>query len=196
MRQSKIGDVYSIKLPNGYKLFQRAYDIPRQGRFIRVFDGLYETIPDNIAEIIAGPHSYIIDFYASRAYRIGLVHFVENHPVPEEYPFPEYQFTFWPLGNSGKYGVKVVRTDLRELHVFSVSGLDELPEPFHGLTLVGEGLSPEWVLYLFDVNWSPSDLSNYTPGCSDRDIKTILQPYADMVEECMVRDKASRKQNN
>ena len=196
MRRSKIGDVYSAKLPNGYKLFQRAYDVPRIGRFVRVFDGLYESIPDNIAEIVAGPHSYVIDFYASRAYRIGLIQFVENYPVPEKYPFPEYQFRYYSLGDSGKYRVQVMRPDIRDFQQFTVSRLDELPEPFKGLTLYGARFSPDWVLYLFNVNWNPTTLENYTPGRSHQEFEAILQPYTDWVEECWARDKASRERNN
>lgn len=63
MRRSKLGDVYATKLPNGYKIYQRAYDIPRRGDFVRVFDGLYESIPANVEEIVRGPHSYIVDFF-------------------------------------------------------------------------------------------------------------------------------------
>ena len=67
MKRSKLGDVFAINLPNGYKLFQRAYDIPRTGRFIRVFDGLFPDIPNSVAEIVAGPHSYIINFDTIKA---------------------------------------------------------------------------------------------------------------------------------
>ena len=194
MRRSKLGDLYAIKVPNGYKLFQRAYDIPRSGNFIRVFTGLYDSIPDNLEDIVAGPHSYIINFHSSRAYRIGLAQLCGNFPIPEEYPYPEYMFRFWRHCDSGKYHVQVLRTDLREIHKFSVSRMNELPDPFKQLTLLGEGLSPEWVLYLFDTDWSPSDLSNYTPGCSEQEYEAVLHPYAVIVNGCLERDAINRTQ--
>ena len=46
MRRAKLGDVFAVKVPNGYKIVQWAYHIKKFGRFIRVFDGLYEKIPE------------------------------------------------------------------------------------------------------------------------------------------------------
>lgn len=73
MPRAKLGDVYACKVLKGYKIIQWAYYIERYGRFIRVFDGLYDTIPENIAQIVAGEHSYITDLFVGRAYRIGLL---------------------------------------------------------------------------------------------------------------------------
>ena len=95
MRRAVIGDVYCIKVPNGYKIFQWAYKIPRSGNYIRVFEGLYDSIPSNIEQIAAGPHSYMIWFNAGRAYRCGLATFLGNYPVPPEYPFPQFAIQFW-----------------------------------------------------------------------------------------------------
>ena len=40
MRRAKLGDVYCIKVPNGYKIYQWAYSSKKRGDYIRVFDGL------------------------------------------------------------------------------------------------------------------------------------------------------------
>lgn len=192
MRRSKLGDVYSVKLPNGYKLFQRAYDIPRKGRFVRVFDGLYERIPENIGEIVAGPHSYIIGFYASRAYRIGLVQFVENYPVPEEYPFPEYQFKFYQKP-SGKYNITVQTIEVTRGRCFEVNSMADLPEEFRDLKLLSPCLSPDLILWLFDTNWSLSNLAGFYPGEPGEDWDIILKPYSDMVDEALANDPLKKK---
>ena len=34
MRRAKLGDVYCVKLPNGYKLYQWAYSIPQKGDYM------------------------------------------------------------------------------------------------------------------------------------------------------------------
>ena len=78
MKRTKIGDVYAIKLMNGYKLYQWAYTIPRKGKFMRVFDGLFDNIPNNIEDLVNNPHSYIIEFDAPRAYRVGLAQLAGN----------------------------------------------------------------------------------------------------------------------
>ena len=46
MRRAKLGDVFAVKVPNGYKIVQWAYRIEKFGNYIRVFDGLYDTLPD------------------------------------------------------------------------------------------------------------------------------------------------------
>ena len=99
MKRARLGDVYYIKVPNGNKLYQWAYSIPRKGDFIRVFDGLYSSIPDNLLDIVAGSHSYIISFDTKRAYRVGLAQLLGNFPVPEEYPFPDFKLALHPGGS-------------------------------------------------------------------------------------------------
>ena len=97
MRRAKLGDVYYIKLPNGYKIYQWAYDHHHKGTYVRVFDGLYPTIPVNIEEIVSGPHSYVLTFDTKRSYSLGLSILIGNYPVPEEYPIPEKSVDFGML---------------------------------------------------------------------------------------------------
>lgn len=184
MRRSKIGDVYFIRLPNGIKIFQRAYDIPRIGRFIRVFGGLFNTIPDNIERIISGPHSYIINFHSSRAYRIGLIELIGNYPVPDEYPFPCYMFDFWQNA-SGIRQIRVRNVDFSYFKAYDVGRLEDLPEKFRNLTLLSMTVSPDWLLYLFDTNWNPSNLMGFFPNFADNDCDNDYQVYVKMVAEAM-----------
>lgn len=194
MRRSKLGDVYATKLPNGYKLYQRAYDIPRMGRFVRVFDGLYEAIPVNVEEIVRGPHSYIVDFFSSRAYRVGLAQFIGNYPIPKEYPFPEYMISFFPATADGVFSVNVTRTDVTGHQVFYVRHLCELPEKFRNIKLLDIGPTPAVLFYLFDNNCTLADLPHFYSHLriSTNDLEKY-QVYLDMVNEAMERDKAVRK---
>lgn len=194
MRRSKLGDVYATKLPNGYKIFQRAYDIPRRGDFVRVFDGLYESIPANVEEIVRGPHSYIVYFFSSRAYRVGLAQFIGNYPIPKEYPFPEYMIRFFPATADGIFSVNVTRTDLTEQQVFYVRHLCELPEKFRNIKLLDIGPTPVVLFYLFDNNCTLADLPHFYSHLriSTNDLEKY-QVYLDMVNEAMEKDRAKRR---
>lgn len=193
MRRAKLGDLYCIKLSNGYKLYQWAYRIPRKGDFIRVFDGLYDSIPENLQEIVNSPHSYIISFYASRAYRIGLVDFLGNFPVPEEYPFPEYQIAFYRSSETGKIDtINVMNSDLRQRvneTFFGITRIEDLPEPFCNTTLLNSYLTPNWLFYLFDNGF---DLQHPERKYFDGDAEMVLQKYTDMVETALENERRQK----
>ena len=187
MRRSKIGDVYSVKLPNGYKLLQRAYVVPRVGDFVRVFKGLYKEIPENIQDIVSGPHEYLISFHSSRAYRIGLFELVCNCQVPVEYPFPEYMFHFYSDGCGGISMINVTKNDYTDFRSFRVSRMEDLPEEFRNLTLLSPLVSPDWLLYLFDTDWSPVNLPGFFPGRAGENFAEKLRLYSDMVKAAQER---------
>ena len=181
MRRAKIGDVYCIRLPNGYKLYQWAYRIPRKGDFIRVFDGLYDSIPQNIESIVSAPHSYIIAFYASRAYRIGLASFLDNYNVPNEYPFPKYQIRFRIDREKQKvYRIHVMNSDDNwdVWQWYDVSSIKELPQEYQNITLINGVLTPNWLLYLFDNGFDLQHMEKFDPGSNP---EMTLQPYTDIV---------------
>ena len=180
MRRAKLGDVYCIEVPNGYKLFQWAYKIPKRGEFMRVFDGLYKTIPNDIEAIVKSQHSYIIAFYIQRAYRIGLAQFLGNYAVPEEYPFPKYQINFSVDSNHKLDAVHVMNSDgkfgVSKWH--EVGSMDELPEPYRDVTLLSSYLTPNWLLYLFDKGFDLKHPERYFPG---QDIEEKLKPYDEII---------------
>jgi len=182
VRRAKLGDVFYIKVPNGYKIFQWAYSVPRKGDYIRVFDGLHVTIPDNIEEIVLSPHSYIIAFYASRAYRAGFAHFIKNISVPDIYPFPKYQIRFAMDSNTGKVDrIHVMNADGKRdvWQWFDASNVTELPEEYRGVTLLNSYLTPCWLLYLFDNGF---DLMHPERFFFDSDPDIILQKYSYLIE--------------
>lgn len=198
MRRAKLGDVYCIKLSNGYKLFQWAYRIPRRGDYIRVFDGLYDTIPEDIEDIVKGPHSYIVCFFASRAYRIGLAQFIANYPIPKAYPFPDFGIQFWMNQTEEIISIWVMPNSIeitgsKNIMNFPVSSMEELPTEYQNLKLLNATPSPAWLLYLFDYNFNLSDLRRFWPqtvlGTAG---EKQLDVYLNRVNELLKLDRRKR----
>lgn len=201
MRRAKLGDVYAVKVPNGYKIVQWAYDIQKYGTFIRVFDGLFDSIPKNVADIVAGPHNYLIRFFAARAYRIGLFTFLENIPVPEDYPFPDYSITFNRNQHYERYSITLLATRTAKCKerylVFNVSSVDELPEELRNIKLVNATVSPDWLLYLFDNGYSLQNPDVFDPVYYwGKDWELLYQKYIDMVDEAQSKDPLKKKQTS
>ena len=202
MRRSKLGDVYAMKVTNGYKLYQWAYNIPRWGKYIRVFEGLYQTIPDNITEIVQGHHEYIIGFETSRAYRIGLADFIENVPVPNEYPFPQYRISFrkHQLDNDFRVTIRptVAHPTLKsgEIFSFDIPGVKELPIEYQNVNFMDCDISPSWLMFLFDFDFTFEDLRGFYPELVLGDKKDeILAKYQERVDRLLEDDRARRITN-
>ena len=156
MRRAKLGDVFCIKVPNGYKIFQWAYRVERKGDYMRVFPGLYDSVPENIEQIVLSEHSYIIAFHISRAYRIGLAQWLGNFPVPEQYPFPKIQIAF-KQDNATRdiSAIDVMSADgtRNVMEIYYVKRMEQLPKAFRNEKLLNAYLTPNWLLYLFDNNF-------------------------------------------
>ena len=196
MRKAKIGDVFAVKVPNGYKLLQWAYDIDKYGTYVRVFDGLYPTIPANIAEIIDGPHSYIADLFVGRAYRIGLLEWLGNYNVPEKYPFPEYAISFCP-NQSGIAFIQIYTTifasGFPQSFTFKVNSIMELPEQYRNVNLLHTSVSPDKLLYLFDNDFTPLCPKIFYPVFYWGDEwRNRYQVYIDIVADALGRDPKSK----
>ena len=193
MRRAKLGDVYCVKVPNGYKLYQWAYSIPKKGEYIRVFPGLHSTIPDNVEQIVLSAHSYIISFNASRAYRIGLAQFVENIPVPDQYPFPKYQIRFGLDQETKRVDcIHVMNSDgTRDVwQWYYVGAMQDLPEEYRNVTLLNSCVTPNWLLYLFDTGFDLVNPERFFLG-SDPDTK--LHKYSAIVNEALTRHQTNSK---
>lgn len=201
MPRAKIGDAYAVKVPRGYKIIQWAYHMERYGSFIRVFDGLYEAIPENIAEIVAGEHSYVTDLFVGRAYRIGLLQWLGNFPVPEKYPVPEYRLEFCRDRQGKAYQIKIentpARTEGRFSQAFPVSGVEELPEEFRKVKLLSDCVSPDWLLYLFDNGFSLREPDIFCPWIHwGENWEEQYQVYIDTVNTLWDADKAKRNRKS
>lgn len=166
MRRIRLGDVFCIKLTNGYKLLQWAYDIPRRGLFMRVFPGLFDSIPENIEGIVRGEHSYIISARIRRMYRIGLVEFLANYPVPDKYPFPRYNLEICMDQNGKVYEILFLETNPNVSagqFGFDASSMKELPPEYQEIKLLNGYFSPAFMFYLFDYDFDLKDLSRFRP---------------------------------
>lgn len=187
MKRPQIGDVYYTKVPNGYKLYQWAYSIPRKGEYIRVFPGLYETLPSQIDKVVTGPHSYIISFHIRRAYRIGLANKIENCPVPNQYPFPKY--SIWlkqnMRGTIDEMELRHTDDSIRTCYRFSGSSMIDLPKEFQSISLLHHNVTPNWLLYLFDIDFDLSDPEKFFPGAPGTDYELRLKEYTDIVNSAM-----------
>lgn len=197
MRRAKLGDVYAVKVPNGYKIVQWAYKIERYGTFIRVFEGLYDVIPENIAQIVAGPHSYITDLFVGRAYRIGLLEWLGNLPVPEEYPFPSYMAEFHYDQHHQLYEITIMKTlmdtTLPQRISFPVTTVAALPEPYRNVQMLTTCFSPDHLLYLFDNDFTLDKPDIQHPVIHwGPDWRERYQIYIDMVVAALAKDPQSK----
>lgn len=188
MRRIKVGDVFLFKIPNGYKLTQWAYDIPRRGQFLRVFPGLFDSIPNNIENLVREEHSYIIAARIRQLYKIGLAEFLGNYPVPEQYPFPPYNLAV-DTDHTGKvYRIFFIRTTpggppSESRYSFLASSIEDLPPEFRGIKLLNGYLSPDLLLYLFDCNFDLDHLERYEPRhVLGENCKEKLAEYLQIVE--------------
>ena len=197
MKRAKLGDVYYVKLPNGYKIYQWAYDIPKKGTYCRVFDGLYDSVPDNIAEIVAGPHSYVLDFPTKRSYSLGLSVPLGNYPVPEEYPSPEYTVTYFRLSNGTSEFWFYHMYTLELTWKFVANSFSELPEEYQQIRTLSMHYSPAVVFRMFDKNFDLYHLERLSKAEERASGKDPYQPYLDMIEEAFEKErirKAIRKE--
>lgn len=197
MRRAKLGDVYAIKVPNGYKIVQWAYDIERYGTYIRVFDGLYDAIPENIAQIIAGPHSYIANLFVGRAYRIGLLEWLGNFPAPKEYPFLGFMAEFHYDQHQRLFGITIMKTyldpTLPQRRLYQVTSLAELPEPYRDVQMLTARFPPDMLLYLFDNGFTLDKPDIQHPAIYwGPDWRERYQVYIDIVVDALSKDPKSK----
>ncbi len=200
MRRGKIGDVYAVKVPNGYKLYQFAYKIPKWGDYIRVFPGLYDALPENIAEIANGPHDYIIGFFSNRLYRIGLAQFLENIPVPKQYPFPDYDINIHIDSKFNIFSATVrstkpsAKTGKHEHYYFEISSIDDLPKEFQNLTLLSWVPSPAILFYYFDYGFTISEIQRRYPRYVLGDAwEEPLRGYQAQIDAALEKDRENRR---
>lgn len=203
MRRAKLGDVYAMHLPNGIKLFQWAYHIPKYGKYIRVFDGLYQTIPAELSRIVQGEHSYIISCDVSAAYRIGLVDFLENIPVPEIHAFPLYRIHFWFYDLTDQFGVWIRPTIAHPSEninkIFSYDDLDsvkDLPKEYQSVKLMDCYVSFAYLMYLFEYDFTLDNPRRFKPGfVLGEKAEAVLSGYEDYINQLWEVDKVKRNAN-
>ena len=194
MRRAKIGDVYAVPLRNGYKIIQWAYLVPKRGHYIRVFPEIYQSIPNDIQDIVKGPHSYILGFYVPRAYRIGLIQFIDNVPVPEEYPLPEIMLR--PLvDDDGKlYGIQYTNfSNFYDLKTVYTRKASRVPRKYRGYNFINSYPPPAWLFYFFEYGYDMDHLYLEFPGLIPGGCE-CMDYYQKIVDEAMEKDRQQRAQ--
>ena len=181
MKRAKVGDVYFVKVSKGYKLYQWAYSIPKKGDYIRVFEGIYATLPSEIEKIVQGPHAYIIPCFTKKMYQVGISHLIGNYEVPEAYPFPKNMLWFWQDEETNKtFAIEVMDVfSTREYcETFNVDRMSKLPPQHRGEKLINARVGVPYMLYLFDVDFDLSKLDLFSPK---GDPEIALKKYIDIV---------------
>ena len=193
MRRAKIGDVYYMKVANGYKIYQWAYRIPKRGDYIRVFDGLYKEVPNKeyIEKLVKTEHSYIINFNAGRAYRTELAYLIDNYPVPEEYPWPKYMAHVGTYGNGINYYRINGIEDWRDGGLFEVKSMDELPAKYRNLKLLNSYVPASWIMYLFEIEFDMTKPELYYPGLV-KNGEEIIEKYQKIVLKALEKEKEKK----
>ncbi len=120
-----------------------------------------------------------------------------NYPVPEEFPFPAYMAEF----NRDQYGqiyqITIMKTpidpSLPQRIVFPVTSIRELPEPYHNVKLLTDHVSPDWLLYLFDNDFSLETPDIFEPWIHwGEKWKEKYQIYIDIVKDSLEKGSRSK----
>lgn len=176
MKRAAIGDLYCMKVPNGYKLYQWAYSIQGFGYYIRVFHGLYSEIPSDLESVVNSEHDYIIGFAAGKAYRLKLAELLGNFPVPVKYPVPEFS-----IGVSFD-GRKICAEEFPSGQRVSryVHQRRFLPPKYRKINMLKCSVTPDYLMFLFDTGF---DLSNWKVFTAYSDIEKYTNIVNSMLPE-------------
>jgi len=130
-KKAKLGDIFEIATPAGLAYVQFTHLRESMGHLVRVLPGLFETRPQDIAELATQKELYFVFYPVSYALRDGLVHFVSNQPIPEwAKPSPLMRWRGLE-DNTGKSCWKILRAS------------DELTLDFHRRTPAIRELTPD-----------------------------------------------------
>ena len=169
MKRLKLGDILAFQTDRGYRIFHWAYNVPKKGKYIRVMPGFYQTIPNNLNEIVSGECAFIIWADINWYYKNGLFVLVGHEDVSNEtYPFPEYQillkyvdpdddhYAFFEFNHIYRNEWETCRSD---------PFANGFPERFKYLKLLNLRCSPFLMMTLlssdFDThNWHKFDMSS------------------------------------
>jgi hypothetical protein len=59
MKKIKIGDLFEISTPKGKAYFQYVFELNGIGSLIRIFDGLFDTVPAELYEIVNNEENFL-----------------------------------------------------------------------------------------------------------------------------------------
>ncbi|MBO9192665.1 hypothetical protein J5277_00960 [Rhizobium sp. 16-449-1b] len=91
-KRIKVGDVAQIATSKGISYAQVTHRHPRYGHLLRVFDSVYNSKPDNLAEMVATHVLFSAFFPIQKAVGEGLLTIVGNSEVTDaNSPFPTFR---------------------------------------------------------------------------------------------------------
>lgn len=165
MRKATIGDIYAFKTERGYRLIHWAYHIEKQGKFVRVLPNFYDSIPENIDELIAKECDYILCFDAPKAYRKRLFEWIGNYSEFDKIElFPRYDINYVDYGETSE--IKVCEFNCHqnfERFVCDDKG-NGLPEKYKNIKLINAIVDPIWFIYLISSDFNLNNWSLFYPG--------------------------------
>jgi len=152
MNKIRIGDLFEISTPKGKAYFQYVFELNGIGSLIRVFDGLFDTVPEKLYEIVNNEEKFFVYFPLKYALKYNVVRKVLSSNVPGSVQIPKKMRT--PnVDKNGKilfWHIVDVETLQREV-VYNLNDLQKNFSPW-GVwndTILIERLSSGWTL----ENW-------------------------------------------
>lgn len=79
----EIGDVIEIATPIGYAYGQFMNEDPLFGEIVRILPGTFQSRPEDLAALVAGPDRFVVCYLVRRAIRVRLVQRVGHEPLPK-----------------------------------------------------------------------------------------------------------------
>jgi hypothetical protein len=79
----EIGDVVEIATPIGFAYAQLINEDPLFGEIVRVLPGTFDSRPEDLARLVAGPDRFVVCYLIRSAIRTRLVQRVGHEPLPK-----------------------------------------------------------------------------------------------------------------
>lgn len=89
MTKIKIGDVFKINTPNGEAYLQYVHEDETIGELVRILPGVYEKLPENLNEIVAGKEAYLLHCPLKPAIRHKIIEAISNYDISQDFKIPQ-----------------------------------------------------------------------------------------------------------
>jgi len=178
MKKAQLGDVYAFRTERGYRIIHWAYYKEKHGKFVRIFPGFFDEIPNNIDEIINGECAYIICFDAPKAYKKGIFILLKNSPVSDKYPFPKYDINYHDYDDYGEFEICefLCHQNFEEFRGNPTG--KGLPPKYQNIKLINAIVDPIWFLYLLSSDFDLHHWNLFYPGDKWEEYE---KKYGDMI---------------
>ncbi|MBQ3258166.1 MAG: hypothetical protein IJA67_12265 [Oscillospiraceae bacterium] len=191
-KRPKLGDVLYTKVPNGYKIYQWVFKDTRWGNLVFVFSGLYNGVPNNVQEIVSAQEGYLMSMPVGKACRIGFSTIIDNYEIPPNCVFPEFYIDWISYYEGGICFLDVTISEfetLRQVGYYpKVKCMNDLPEVHRNTKLISGIYSPDWILYLFDIDFNLNKMER-------RNLGENASKYATLYHEILGKNNSFKQKN-